>query len=115
MINVTKTFLPPQKEYQAILKKAWDTGWITNIGVLVQELKAKFKDYLTEKVKNSLFNIMSSMVFELFRRGAKFDHKNEIFEIYRKEKSLIKTFIFFCSLYIIKYTKRGYKILLLSR
>ena len=24
MINVTKTFLPPQDEYQAILKRAWD-------------------------------------------------------------------------------------------
>ena len=46
MINVTKTFLPPQKEYQAILKRAWDKGWITNRGVLVQELEAKLKAYL---------------------------------------------------------------------
>ncbi|MDA8874577.1 DegT/DnrJ/EryC1/StrS family aminotransferase [Winogradskyella sp.] len=46
MINVTKTFLPPQEEYQAILKKAWDTGWMTNRGVLVQELEAKLKSYL---------------------------------------------------------------------
>ena len=50
MINVTKTFLPPQDEYQAILKKAWDTGWITNRGVLVKELEEKLKDYL--KVPN---------------------------------------------------------------
>ncbi|GGH46051.1 aminotransferase DegT [Mangrovimonas yunxiaonensis] len=46
MINVTKTFLPPQEEYQAILQRAWDTGWMTNRGVLVQELEAKLKDYL---------------------------------------------------------------------
>ena len=26
MINVTKTFLPPQEEYNAILKRAWDAG-----------------------------------------------------------------------------------------
>jgi len=46
MINVTKTFLPPQAEYQAILKRAWDSGWMTNRGVLVNELEAKLKDYL---------------------------------------------------------------------
>ena len=39
MINVTKTFLPPQKEYNAILKRAWDKNWMTNRGVLVQELE----------------------------------------------------------------------------
>lgn len=46
MINVTKTFLPPQAEYQAILKRAWDTGWMTNRGVLVTELEAQLKRYL---------------------------------------------------------------------
>lgn len=46
MINVTKTFLPPQAEYQAILKRAWDTGWMTNRGVLVKELELKLKNYL---------------------------------------------------------------------
>lgn len=46
MINVTKTFLPPQHEYQAILQRAWDTGWMTNRGVLVQELETKLKAYL---------------------------------------------------------------------
>ncbi len=46
MINVTKTFLPPQKEYNAILKRAWDKNWITNRGVLVQELEEKLKKYL---------------------------------------------------------------------
>jgi dTDP-4-amino-4,6-dideoxygalactose transaminase len=45
-INVTKTFLPPQSEYGTILKKAWDTGWITNRGALVKELEEKLKEYL---------------------------------------------------------------------
>ncbi|NCQ58820.1 MAG: DegT/DnrJ/EryC1/StrS family aminotransferase [Flavobacteriales bacterium] len=46
MINVTKTFLPPQKEYNAILKRVWDKNWITNRGILVQELEEKLKHYL---------------------------------------------------------------------
>jgi len=50
MINVTKTFLPPQAEYNAILKRAWDAGWITNRGALVLELEEKLKTYL--KVPN---------------------------------------------------------------
>ena len=46
MINVTKTFLPPQEEYDKILKRAWDTGWMTNRGVLVRELEQKLREYL---------------------------------------------------------------------
>jgi len=46
MINVNKTFLPPQAEYQTILKKAWDASWITNRGILVKELEEKLKAYL---------------------------------------------------------------------
>ncbi|PKA82138.1 dTDP-4-amino-4,6-dideoxygalactose transaminase [Ulvibacter sp. MAR_2010_11] len=46
MLNVTKTFLPPQEEYNAILKRAWDKGWITNRGTLVKELEEKLKEHL---------------------------------------------------------------------
>ena len=46
MINVTKTFLPPKYEYQDILDRAWETGWLTNRGVLVNELENKLKSYL---------------------------------------------------------------------
>ncbi|SHI37868.1 dTDP-4-amino-4,6-dideoxygalactose transaminase [Mesonia phycicola] len=46
MINVTQTFLPPQEEYQAILKKAWDAVWLTNRGKLVCELEVKLQEYL---------------------------------------------------------------------
>tara|TARA_R100000306_G_scaffold53419_1_gene50195 strand:- start:7295 stop:8380 length:1086 start_codon:yes stop_codon:yes gene_type:complete len=49
-INVTKTFLPPQEEYNSILALAWQSGWITNRGALVQELEAKLKHFL--KVPN---------------------------------------------------------------
>ncbi len=47
MINVTKTFLPPQDEYQTLLERAWQTGWMTNRGVLVKELEDKLKSYLS--------------------------------------------------------------------
>lgn len=46
MIPVTKTFLPPQEEYQAILSRAWNAGWITNRGILVEELEEKLIEYL---------------------------------------------------------------------
>lgn len=46
MIPVTKTFLPPQKEFNAILKRAWDKQWMTNRGELVLELEEKLKEYL---------------------------------------------------------------------
>jgi dTDP-4-amino-4,6-dideoxygalactose transaminase len=44
MINVTKSFLPDQVEYSAILKTSWDKTWITNRGALVKELEQKIKD-----------------------------------------------------------------------
>lgn len=46
MIPVTKTFLPPQVEYQAILTRAWEKGWITNRGILVKELEENLKKIL---------------------------------------------------------------------
>lgn len=46
MIYVTKTFLPPQEEFNAVLKNAWDAGWITNRGALVRALEQNLKEYL---------------------------------------------------------------------
>lgn len=46
MINVTRTFIPPIDEYTAILKRAWNNGWITNNGELLQELEKQLKVYL---------------------------------------------------------------------
>ena len=46
MINVSKTFLPPQREFQEVLRTAWNDGWITNRGKLVLELEEKLKKLL---------------------------------------------------------------------
>lgn len=46
MINVTKTFLPPQEEYNNLVKRAWDKIWLTNRGELTLELESKLKSYL---------------------------------------------------------------------
>lgn len=46
MILVTKTFLPPQEEYNNLLKRAWDNAWLTNRGELTLELEQKLKQHL---------------------------------------------------------------------
>ena len=46
MINVTKTFLPPQEEYNLLVKRAWDKVWLTNRGELTVELEQKLTAYL---------------------------------------------------------------------
>lgn len=46
MINVTKTFLPPLSEYTYQVKRAFDAEWLTNRGILVQELEQKLSNYL---------------------------------------------------------------------
>lgn len=56
MIYVTKTFLPPQEEFNNILKKAWDKNWLTNRGELVLELEARLRDYLGVKNVISMTN-----------------------------------------------------------
>jgi len=63
MINVTKTFLPPFEEYTAVLKRAWDKGWITNNGELVKELEQKLKECL--HVDNLLFCSNGTVVLQM--------------------------------------------------
>src|SRR4051812_19795271 len=46
MIPVTKTYLPPIEEYEKILRRAWESQWITNRGKLIVELEEKLKKYL---------------------------------------------------------------------
>lgn len=46
MITVTKTFFPPLEDYQDQLKRIWENQWLTNNGVLSQELTSKLKNYL---------------------------------------------------------------------
>lgn len=45
-IYVTKTFLPPQAEYEQYLKRIWDSGLITNQGPLLQEFESAICNYL---------------------------------------------------------------------
>jgi dTDP-4-amino-4,6-dideoxygalactose transaminase len=54
IINVTKTFLPDQNEYQKILSRSWDKNWITNRGELVLELEDRIKK------KFSISNIIAT-------------------------------------------------------
>jgi len=46
MINVTKTFFPPKKEYEAYLTRIWKNEWLTNRGELVKELESKLVETL---------------------------------------------------------------------
>lgn len=50
MINVTRTFLPSQEEYNNFLARAWDKIWLTNRGELTLELESKLKNHL--KINN---------------------------------------------------------------
>jgi dTDP-4-amino-4,6-dideoxygalactose transaminase len=49
IIPVTKSFLPPIKEYMAQVQRAYNNQWLTNRGELVQELEQKLTDYLELK------------------------------------------------------------------
>ena len=46
MIPVTKPFLPPIEEYEALVRGIWQRNWLTNNGPLVNELELKLKQYL---------------------------------------------------------------------
>lgn len=45
-INVTKTFLPPLKEYEVYLEKIWSSGFVTNQGPLLNEFESSVQKYL---------------------------------------------------------------------
>lgn len=45
MISVSRTHLPPLKEYNKYLKRIWESNWLTNDGDLVKELEEKLKAY----------------------------------------------------------------------
>lgn len=49
MINVTKTYIPDIKKYEAYVEKIFNSGWMTNNGQLVQELEKRLKEYLGVK------------------------------------------------------------------
>lgn len=74
MINVTKTFLPPLDEYIAVIKRAWDRSWITNNGILLQELEQKLKSYLG--VEYFLFTSNGTIVLQMALKA--FDITKEV-------------------------------------
>lgn len=45
-INVTKTALPPIKEYISYVEKIWENGQLTNQGPLLREFEEKIEKYL---------------------------------------------------------------------
>jgi dTDP-4-amino-4,6-dideoxygalactose transaminase len=45
-IHVTKTFLPPEEEYQAYLKQIWSSGTLTNQGPLLKDFEQRIKQRL---------------------------------------------------------------------
>ena len=49
-IPVTIPFLPPLKEYQALIGEIWERRWLTNNGPLVKQLEDEIKQFL--EVKN---------------------------------------------------------------
>lgn len=50
MINITRTFLLSQEEYNTFLKKAWAKIWLTNRSKLTLELESKLKNHV--KINN---------------------------------------------------------------
>ncbi|WP_313799835.1 DegT/DnrJ/EryC1/StrS family aminotransferase [Cytobacillus sp.] len=46
MIPVSHPFLPPKDEYDQLLSKLWESKWLTNNGVFVQQLERLLEDYL---------------------------------------------------------------------
>jgi len=67
MINVTKTFLPPSKEYQFYLNQIWDKNKLTNQGPLLEEFERQVTDYLG--VKNFQFVANGTLALQLALRS----------------------------------------------
>lgn len=63
MINVTKTYLPPQEEYEQYLRRIWDSSWVTNNGPLLKELEEKLKAYFG--VRHLFFASNGTVVLQL--------------------------------------------------
>jgi len=55
-IPVTKPFLPPRWEYEALIDGVWDRNWLTNNGQLVQRLEEELEYYLDVSHLNFVSN-----------------------------------------------------------
>jgi dTDP-4-amino-4,6-dideoxygalactose transaminase len=74
MIPVTKPFLPPKEEYEALISKIWETGWLTNMGPFANELEEKLKNHLN--VQNLLFLTNGTIALQMAIKAL--DLKGEI-------------------------------------
>ena len=63
MIPVTKTFLPPQEEYNRFLKRIWESNQIANGGDLHFELISKLREYL--EVDNVILTANGTLPLQL--------------------------------------------------
>lgn len=65
MINVTKTYLPPLKEYTKYLRSIWKNHSVTNNGPLVVDLEERLKKFLGVKhlflVSNGTFGLQTAI------------------------------------------------------
>ncbi|MDO5509782.1 MAG: DegT/DnrJ/EryC1/StrS family aminotransferase [Weeksellaceae bacterium] len=74
MIPVTKPFLPPQEEYQALLNGIWKRQWLTNMGPLASSLEMQLKEYLN--VNHLLFVTNGTVALQMAIKAL--DLKGEI-------------------------------------
>lgn len=49
MINVTKAYLPNKVKYQSYVDRIYNSGWLTNNGLLLQELEKRLAEHLGVK------------------------------------------------------------------
>lgn len=63
MIPITKPFLPPIKEYNALLEGIWKRNWLTNDGPLVRRLEEELREFLG--VRNIIFVSSGTMALQI--------------------------------------------------
>lgn len=68
-IYVTKTFLPPQQEYDEYLKKIWSNNQLTNNGPLSKEFVRKVTDYLDAKADQFTYVTNGTLALQIALRA----------------------------------------------
>ena len=66
MINVTKTYMPDKQKYISYVDQIFESGWVTNNGVLVRELESRLTAYLG--VKNIVLVANGTIALEIAYR-----------------------------------------------
>jgi dTDP-4-amino-4,6-dideoxygalactose transaminase len=63
LINVTKSYLPNKKKYKSYIDEIFESGWLTNNGLLLQKLEQRLAEYLG--VKNLILVANGSLALHL--------------------------------------------------